>query len=531
MPSAVAFAPALLLTPRRGVLGSSTALSSRSFVFAHRAMPESSSTRVAAPAKKPGTKPGKRRSRSGQAPPRASAKLPRVDVVFNPVSGAGDPDEDREEIRTVLGKGYHEVLFHETTPDIGAAELAWSALEDGASVVVASGGDGTVTEVADMIRRFVHGDGAEDEGKTGKDARAIRKAMSLGSPVKAGVATVETPAEAERVEEEEEVNALVREGLRAGVRGDGSKGGAGEGEFDDGIPRLGVIPRGTANAFCASIGIPSTIEGSATLINRATARRVDVARINGSDPMLLLCGVGLEAEVIKRADRSFKNRFGAAAYAFAGVQSVADQSTFKVSLVLEGVKQRTRVGGVEGAELTAEQVRLTGEDLAAVTIANSAPATSVLAQGIGDVQPDDGLLEVVCVSPSGRFATITSMVSMLKAALLRERGVARPEVYGLRARRVELSCDPPQRVVVDGEVAGVTPVVVELEKDAGARQILVVAPKAGAVTRRRRKLSRSLVRGFRNARGLVIMSGLIWGIRYIRSLQKDAARAIGAQDA
>jgi hypothetical protein len=155
----------------------------------------------------------------------------------------------------------------------------------------------------------------------------------------------------------------------------------------------------------------------------------------------------------------------------------------------------------------------------------------VLAQGIGDVQPDDGLLEVVCVAPSGRFATITSMISMLKAALLRQRGVARPEVYGLRARRVELSCDPPQRVVVDGEVAGTTPVVVELAADAGARQILVVAPKAGSVTRRRRRLSRTLVRSFRNVRGLAIMSAIVWGARYIRSLQRDAQRALQAQNA
>lgn len=490
------------LAPHPGGLRVRTGLQARRFCrddtpshIVPKGMPATAPAAVAAVAKPPGAPAARRRRGAGSAPPREAAKLPRVDIVFNPVSGHGNPDVERAQIREILAKGYHAVNFHETTPDVGAHELAWRALQDGASVVVASGGDGTVTEVADAIMKFVHGEMGKCE-KVGIDGRGERAPRSASAP------------ESPKVESE---------------RGDRTMP---EGDHASGLPRLGVIPRGTANAFCAAMGIPASIEGSATLINRATARRVDLAKVNGRDPMLLLCGVGLEAEVVKKADRSFKNRFGAAAYAFAGMQSVAQQTTFNVELSLFGVRQRTRTGGREGAELTSAKVALTGEDVAAVTIANSAPATSVLAQGIGDVQPDDGLLEVVCVAPSGRFATITSMFTMLKSALLRQRGTSRPEIYGLRARRVEVKCDPPQKVVVDGEVAGVTPLVVELAEEPSERQILVVAPKAGAVTRKRRRLSRALVRGFRNARGLVVMFGLIWGIRFIRALQSDSRCAI-----
>lgn len=411
--------------------------------------------------------------RSGASLVRSNSKLPRVDVIFNPVSGHGDKSLESAAIRAALSKGYHAVLLHETTIERDAASLAEAAIADGAEILVASGGDGTVTAVAAAVRKHVHGEW--DPAASGE-----QRGGSASNASAAGVDSV----------------------------------------------RLGIIPRGTANAFCAALGIPSRVKPAARLVNRATARHVDVAMVNGVSPMMLLCGVGLEAEVVSRADRSLKTRFGAGAYFFAGLTSVARQQSFCVTLVLHDARQVQRVGGAD-AELFSRELTLHGADVTAVTVANSAPATCVLAQGVGRVSPDDGLLDVVCVAPRGRLGMVSAMMAMLWSGLVGRR-VARGGVYGMRARRVEVLCVPPQRVVVDGEDCGYTPVVVELAEEEGRRQISVVAPKAGTVSRRRRRLGRALVRALRNLRGVLGLALVVWSARRLRGGTKGGFSLTGA---
>jgi diacylglycerol kinase (ATP) len=368
----------------------------------------------------------------------------RVDLIFNPVSGGGDAEAQLDTLKTILGRTYDNVVVHETTPDVGAGVLARSALTDGAQIVVASGGDGTVTAVAEALREI---------GKDGVDVR------------------------------------------------------------------LGVVPRGTANALSVALGIPGDIEGAASLINRAPARLVDVARVNGESDMMLLCGIGLEAETVKRADRGLKNTFGQLAYLLAGIASIRDQRSFKVNATLYDVSEERFFGG---GTVSGDVVRMSDVRVKAVTIANAAPPASVLAQGIGEVLCDDGLLEVVLVSPNaGPMSLVLTLINLLQSALLRKR-VARADVFGMRARRIELTCDPPQSVVIDGENSGMTPIVIELDKDPKKRQIEIIAPKAGQMTRRRRKLSRGLIRLWRNVRGVSVLAATVFTIRAMYGSRSDA---------
>lgn len=387
------------------------------------------------------------------APASPPAKHERVDVIFNPVSGHGDVVSDRETIKSILGERFGSVNFYETTPEESAGALADAALADGATLVVASGGDGTVTAVAAAVRR--HADAVADSNRA-------------------------------------------------------------EG---NGTASLGVIPRGTANAFCAAVGIPSDVAAAARLVNGAKARPFDIAVVNGGEPMMLLAGVGLEAEAVNRADRGLKNRFGILAYVLAGAQSVAVQETFSASLTLRGVRQRQRVGSAD-AELVGDDVRLICPEVTVVTVANSAPVTSVLAHGVGPVSPVDGLLNVVCVSPPRRRAMVGAIASMLWSGLVGQPS-SRGDVYGLRARSVEINCEPKQRVVVDGEDCGYTPVVVELEEREDRRQISVVAPSQEPLNRQKRRLGRALGRGWRNLRGAVVLGVVVWGLRKWSSMQGE----------
>lgn len=226
----------------------------------------------------------------------------------------------------------------------------------------------------------------------------------------------------------------------------------------------------------------------------------------GPHSMLLLCGIGLEAETVRAAHRRLKRAVGAAAYALAGLGTIWRQPRFSTTLTLYGVHDDLMFAN---GTATCDSLTLSGLQVRGVTIANAAPAASVLAQGIGAVRPDDGYLEVVCINSEHPLGMIHTMLSMLASALLRRRE-RRGNVYGLRAKKVRVECEPPQRIVIDGEEAGVTPICIEL-RDGGARGIGgdcvdVIAPKAGTVNRRKRRFSRSLVRLWRNARGLALLA-------------------------
>ncbi|MGB7272454.1 MAG: methylglyoxal synthase [Geitlerinemataceae cyanobacterium] len=282
-------------------------------------------------------------------------------LIFNPISGQGNAEEDLKLVQELL-KPAMEVVVCLTTPEISAEQLAREAIEAKADLIIASGGDGTVSEVA-------------------------------------GVLT-------------------------------GTK-----------IP-LGIIPRGTANAFAVALGIPSyltPIRSACEVILADNTRIVDTARCNGL-PMILLVGIGLEAEAIDRANREAKDRWGVFAYISAGIQQLNEQQLFEIQIEIEGQLQTFHAG--------------------AVTIANAAPSTSLMAQGWGSVTANDGLLDITIAAPPTDLGALTTMANLLGAAL-RQVPVNQKDIITLRAGRVKVTTQPPQKVVLDGEIIGTTPVEVE----------------------------------------------------------------------
>jgi len=229
-------------------------------------------------------------------------------LIFNPVAGQGNPDNDLALIRRTLEPQVQlNVIFTEADQD--PAEQARAALAEGTDLVIASGGDGTVSTIAGVV-------------------------------------------------------------------------------METDIP-LGVIPRGTANAFAVALGIPTTIQGACDTILAGNTKVVDVARCNGV-PMILLAGIGFEADYVERANRELKNRLGALAYILAGVQQLGETEAFEATIEIDGTEHNPDVVS-QGTVTTA-----------AITVANAAPPTSVLAQGFGQVKFDDGLLDVTIATSTCR---------------------------------------------------------------------------------------------------------------------------------
>ena len=280
-------------------------------------------------------------------------------LIFNPVSGQGNAEDQLATIQTHLSdqsSGGAPLQVLQTTPETSAEDLTRIALQRGADCVIASGGDGTVSEVAGAL---------------------------VGTEVP-----------------------------------------------------MGIVPRGTANAIAAGFDISDNIIEACKVINTGVAREIDLACCNDR-PFVLLAGIGLEADIVSQANRQLKDRIGSAAYILSAFREVREIKRFQVEM-----ETPDRIIRVEAA---------------GVTVANVAPATSVLAQGASDVVPFDGLLDVTIFAPEGTGGAIAASYNLFKSAVS-NNPVEREDVGYFRCESLVLKADPPQNIVLDGEIVGKTPV-------------------------------------------------------------------------
>jgi YegS/Rv2252/BmrU family lipid kinase len=239
------------------------------------------------------------------------------------------------------------------------------------------------------------------------------------------------------VDADEHATAAVKRGVDAVIAsgGDGTLSAAATAVIGTNIP-FGIISRGTANAFANALGIPDTIEGACEVILQGHTRSVDAADCNGY-PMVLLAGIGFEAETVERADRDAKNRFGIMAYVLAGLQELRELESFDVEIETEDKIIKTTA--------------------VAVTVANAAPATSVLAQGPAGIIVDDGLLDMTIVAPATKAAAIATAFHLFQTASS-GNAAERDDIGYLRAKQFKITTNPPQKIVIDGELGETTPI-------------------------------------------------------------------------
>ena len=211
--------------------------------------------------------------------------------------------------------------------------------------------------------------------------------------------------------------------------GDGTVSAIAGVTIETGIP-LGIIPRGTANAFAVAMGLPTDLKQACETIVAGNTRMVDAAYCNDI-PMVLLAGVGFEAGMVSNANREFKDSFGPLAYIFSAAQQFFTQEDFNAKIELDDQVLEFRTG--------------------AVTVANAAPSTSVMAQGFGEVIPNDGLLDVTIPVSNTLLGDINTSANLLVSALSKSQ-IEGANLVCLRTNRLKLTTDPPQTLVVDGEI-------------------------------------------------------------------------------
>lgn len=208
---------------------------------------------------------------------------------------------------------------------------------------------------------------------------------------------------------------------------------------------LGVVPAGTADVWAHEAGVPGGAARALAFLARARTARIDVGRVSFEDGtarrFLLMCSVGLDAEVVRRvgAGGAPKRLVGGAWYAATGLALGARAAPVRTTIVVDGVR--------------------TERDLYLAVVGNTR-LYGGLARITGAALADDGALDVCAFSGRGLGDRLALVARALRGGLDRRAG------NGVDyARGVEVRIEPerPLPVQADGEYVGETPVTITVE--------------------------------------------------------------------
>jgi diacylglycerol kinase family enzyme len=225
---------------------------------------------------------------------------------------------------------------------------------------------------------------------------------------------------------------LVRRVLEVGADliiaagGDGTVRACAEALAGTDVP-LAIVPSGCANLTAVALGIPARLEAAVQVALHGQDRWIDLASADGA-LFTAMAGIGLDAAVVGATPRAAKRMAGWPAYAAAATgQLLRPPATFTICL--------------DGGEPFSRVAR-------SVTVGNS----GLLPGGfpiMPDARPDDGVLDVVILAPSGLFGWAS--VGFRVAARSRHEDA---QLERHRARRVEITADAELPRQADGEMLG-----------------------------------------------------------------------------
>ncbi len=249
---------------------------------------------------------------------------------------------------------------------------------------------------------------------------------------------------------------LARQGVADGIEiiavygGDGTTMRAVSGIVGQSVT-LGLIPGGTGNLLAGNLRIPRSPTKAALVLATGRTRAIDLGRVERSDGVQYFavnCGAGFDAELMAATSERDKRRWGIGAYVAQAWQRLGDVASVPHKIVVDGVPLETSA--------------------ATVLVANCGEVIPPLVRLKADIEPDDGLLDVVVLTADG----VVDGVGVFWRLLSGTGGGDRRIEYA-RGRRVSIETTPARPVQLDGEPAGSTPLLAEVVP--GAIRVLVPA--------------------------------------------------------
>jgi diacylglycerol kinase (ATP) len=221
---------------------------------------------------------------------------------------------------------------------------------------------------------------------------------------------------------------------------------------------LGIIPMGTGNLLAGNLEITGGIDGAVPVLTTGSTRRIDLGqlKVGGRRSVFAVaCGVGFDAEVMKATDRGQKIKLGKLAYVASAIRRQAAVRDVVHTVTIDGATE----------SMDATQILI-------ANFGSMGPAVKTRLE----VQPDDGLLDVIVIQATGPLGGLLAGWEALRQG---EDGLS-PEghVFRTRAKKIRISSKARRLVETDGSVVGKTPIRVSIRP--GALTVLVPAASSSA---------------------------------------------------
>lgn len=200
---------------------------------------------------------------------------------------------------------------------------------------------------------------------------------------------------------------------------------------------LAILPGGTANLMSVELGVPKNLSQAAAIAAdpKSQMRIVDAGLFGGKTHFLLRIGMGFAARKVEIADRDLKNRYGVMAYSIGALKALTDTEQANYRMNLDG-----EVFESKGFSC----------------LVDNAGNIGFAGLGLKSILVDDGLLDVIIIRDT-RVRTWIAVGAGIGGAKLN------PEyIVHRQAREITIEADPPQPVQMDGELAGETPVTIQV---------------------------------------------------------------------
>lgn len=190
---------------------------------------------------------------------------------------------------------------------------------------------------------------------------------------------------------------------------------------------VGILPGGTGNQLARHWGIPLSVTRAVRSIASGEVQSMDLGRLSDGRYFSLTAGVGVDAEMIARASKESKRRFGVGAYVWSAATSLPSMRPFTVRVTADGqtfereasLAMVANVGAVMGGQF-----------------------------GLGPgVTHDDGWLDLCVLSPRGLVDGVG-----LAWRMLRRDFRPHPQMLFVRAKQLRIEAPAGVAAQADGEL-------------------------------------------------------------------------------
>ncbi len=101
-----------------------------------------------------------------------------------------------------------------------------------------------------------------------------------------------------------------------------------------------IVPRGSGNILAQRLGLSPRLSAALDLLHHGQVRRVDVGSVAG-EPFLLGVGIGVDARIVREADRRLKKQVGVFAYLVGAARTLPiEHHDFEIEIDGEVVHER-----------------------------------------------------------------------------------------------------------------------------------------------------------------------------------------------